>query len=148
MKIYLAGKMGGRMGHEVLEERYLAAKACDDAGLEYYDPAEGENIAANEPVDLRMDFETMRRFVTKDDFAIANCDALLILTGDTPSEGVGLEFGFAKGAFGSGLNLPVIVVSPRRASGELMGFWNVKADAVFSTVEEAAEWIAIELGGR
>jgi hypothetical protein len=28
MKVYLAGKMGGREGHEVLHERYRAELAC------------------------------------------------------------------------------------------------------------------------
>lgn len=142
MKVYLAGKMGGRMGHDVLEERYLAAKACDEAGIEYYDPAEGENIIANEPVDLRMGFETMRRFVAKDEYAIKQCDVLLVLTADTPSEGTGLEIGLALS-----LGMPVVLVGQKRANGELMGFWNVKASAIFATVEEATEWIAVALGG-
>lgn len=129
--------MGGRMGSEVLTERKHAVEACEEQGLEPYDPAEGENIHPDKIVDLKMDFYQMQRFVAKDEWAIRNSHALLILTGDTPSEGTGLEFGLALQ-----LGIPVVIVSPKRLRGELVGFWNVKASAIFDTVDEAAEYIA------
>lgn len=142
MKIYVAGRMGGRMGHEVLEERYHATQVLESFDLEVLDPAAGENIMANQLVDLKMDYLTMKAFVTKDELAIRKSNVLLILTGDTPSEGTGLEFGLALQ-----LGIPVVIVSPKRMAGELMGFWNIKASAIFNTVEEAAEYIAENLGG-
>lgn len=135
--VYLAGKMGGRCGAEVLMEREHAANACRSVGLSYIDPAEGEDIDPEKIVDLKMDYLTMKAFVAKDEYAIRNVNALLILTGDTPSEGTGLEFGLALE-----LGIPVVLVSPKRCSGELMGFWTVKASAIFETVEEAAQYLA------
>lgn len=138
MRVYLAGKMGGRLGHEVLHERVYATKVCKDADIEVIDPARNENIDPTKPVDLNMDYMTMKAFVAKDENAIRHCDALLVLTGDTPSEGTSWEMGLAHFE----LHIPVIVVSPRRVKGELMGFTNIKADAIFGTVEEAVEFLA------
>lgn len=136
MMVYLAGKMGGRWGRDVLLERSLAKTACRREGVDFIDPADGENIHPDKVVDLAMDERTMRGFVSKDEYAIRHCDVLLILTGDTPSEGTGLEYGLALS-----LNMPVILVSPKRVRGELMGFWNIKASAIFNTAEEAVEFI-------
>lgn len=137
MKVYLAGKMGGRMGWEVLNERSHAVEVCHGFDLEAVDPAYGENVDPQKLVDLQMDYLTMKAFVSKDEFAIRQCHCLLVLTGDTPSEGTGLEFGLALQ-----LGIPVVLVSPRRVAGDLMGFWNIKADAIFATVEDAIEFIA------
>ena len=137
MRVYLAGKMGGRLGHEVLHERIEANHLCIKYGLDPVDPARGENIEPDKKVDLSMNHVTMQSFVAKDEYAISKCGALLILTGDTPSEGTGIEFGLALK-----LGIPVVIVSPKRATGELMGFWNIKASAIFATQEEAIKFIA------
>lgn len=142
IRLYLAGKMGGRLGQAVLEERAHAITLCEAYDMEAYDPALGEDIYPDRIVDLAMPYERMKRFVSKDEFAIRHCDVMLVLTGDTPSEGTGLEFGLALS-----LGMPVIVVGPKRARGEIMGFWTIKADAVFGSVEEAIEFISETYGG-
>lgn len=138
LRVYLAGRMGGRLGREVLLERACAVACCEDADLEAIDPAKHENINPDEVVNLQLDYLTMKSFVAKDEFAIRNCHALLVLTGDTPSEGTGWEMGLAHFELG----IPVVMVAPKRVAGELMGFSNIKADAIFATVEEAVEFIA------
>lgn len=138
IRVYLAGKMGGRLGSEVLDERDHAVDVCEETDLIPVDPARNEHIDPDLPVDLRMDYLTMKAFVAKDEYAITNCQVLLVLTGDTPSEGTGWEMGLAHFK----LEIPVVLVSPKRVAGELMGFSNIKADAIFATVEEAAEFIA------
>lgn len=138
MKVYLAGKMGGRLGRDVLDERSRARYFCELNGIAYIDPAQTENVDPDKVVDLRMDYVTMKNFVAKDEYAIRHCDALLVLTGDTPSEGTGWEMGLAHFALG----IPVVMVAPKRAAGDLMGFSNIKVDAILPTVEEAAKFIA------
>lgn len=142
IRVYTAGKMGGRMGWDVLQERADARGVLEAWEIEVYDPASDEGIDPNSPVDLSMDLETMKRYVSKDEYAIKHCDVLLVLTGDTPSEGTGIEIGLA-----ISLGIPVVLVSPRRVQGALMGFWNVKADALCSTIEEAAQLISENYGG-
>lgn len=143
IRVYTAGRMGGRMGWEVLDERARAREALEAWDLEVYDPATDEGIDPNSPVDLRMDLETMKRYVSKDEYAIKHCDVLLVLTGDTPSEGTGIEIGLALY-----LGMPVVLVAPKRVTGALMGFWNVKADAICSTMDEAAQLISENYGGQ
>lgn len=143
-RVYLAGKMGGRPGCDVLVERRRAKEACAGADLKCVDPAEGEIVPHDAtPIDLRLDYVTMKNFVAKDEYAIRTCNALLVLTGDMPSEGTGWEMGLAHFELG----IPVVLVAPKRVAGELMGFSNIKADAIFSTVEEAAEFIAANYAG-
>lgn len=137
MRIYLAGKMQGRMGWEVLQERAHATDVCESFDLEVSDPAATELIDPEKIVDINMNWMQMQAFVSKDEFAIRQCHCLLILTGDMPSEGTGLEFGLALQ-----LGIPVVLVSPLRADGQKMGFWSIKASAIFATVEDAVEYIA------
>ncbi len=137
MKVYLAGKMAGRMGDEVLDERADAICACLDAGIKCVDPAAGENIERGKPVDLSMPYSRMKEYVAKDEYAIRNCDAVIVLTGDTPSEGTGCEIALA-----SFLHKPVILIAPKRLKGERMGFWNVKATVIVKNIHEAAEYLA------
>ena len=136
-RVYLAGRMGGRMGHEVIDERINAIRLCEEADLVPVDPASGEGIDRDRIVDLAMDYRAMQAFVAKDEYAIRTCNAMIILTGDYPSEGTGIEFGLALS-----LGIPVIVVSPKRVRGELMGFWSIKASAVVETIEDAVEYLA------
>lgn len=138
MKVYLAGKMGGRLGQDVLDERAKAIVACKANYIKAIDPARNEHIDPTLPVDLRMDYLTMKAFVAKDEYAIRCVDALLVLTGDTPSEGTGWEMGLAHFE----LHIPIVMVSPKRVAGDLMGFSNIKVDAIFATVEEAVNFIA------
>lgn len=134
--------MGGRRGADVLKERAHATQVLEASDLQVIDPAEGENILPERVVDTKLDYLRMKAFVSKDEFAIRQSHCILVLTGDTPSEGTGIEFGL-----GLAIGIPVIVISPKRVSGELMGFWNIKADAIFATVEEAAEFIATNYDG-
>lgn len=137
-KVYLAGKMGGRPSSEVLAERDRAIAACEARNLAYIDPAFNEGLQDTlAPVDLQSTYLTMKNYVAKDEYAISQCQALLVLTGDTPSDGTGWEMGLAHFK----LHIPVVMVAPKRASGQLMGFGNIKADAIFATVEEAVEFI-------
>lgn len=140
MRIYLAGKMGGRLGYEVIAERAAARKICNRYGIDFIDPGETEveHIRPDDVISLKLDYTAMKSFVAKDEYAIRNCDALLVLTGDLSSEGTSWEMGFAHFE----LKIPVIMVAPKRLSGELMGFSNIKVDAIFGTVEEAVRFLA------
>lgn len=145
MRVYLAGRMGGRLGRDVLFERRRAVKACRDNDLTPVDPATNEGIDPNETVDLNMSYAEMKAFVEKDEWAVRHCDALIVLTGDTPSEGTGQEIALAHI-----LHKPIVIVSPRRLNDGYMGFWNVKASKIVETVEEAAAYLAenYSLGGH
>ena len=138
LHVYLSGKMGNRTGKDVLQERKEAVALCHDNNIYPVDPASTEFIEDSDKlIDLSMDFVTMKNFVAKDLHSMLMCDVVLVLTGDTPSDGTWWEMGVAKAE-----GIPVIMVCPKRVSGGLMGFSNILVDAMFSTVEEAVEFIS------
>lgn len=138
--VYLSGKMGGLLVSEVLDMRRKAAALCEKFGLGYYDPAASEGLEQLDPtskIDLGMDYETMKAYVAKDDSNLDRCTVILVLTGDVCSDGTWWEI--ARSYYK--LNIPIVVVAPRRASGELMGFTNVKTPYIFETLEGALVFI-------
>lgn len=139
LRIYLSRKMGGRPSLEVLKEGWDIWTLCDQLGMEAVDPAHGEGLSETmEPITLNADYNTMKRYVAKDDYALSTCDVYLCCTGDTPSDGAWDEKGQAQYK----LKIPVVLIAPKRASGQLMGYANIKADAIFATAEEAVAFIA------
>lgn len=136
-KVYLAGKMQGRRGSEVIAERDAAVDACRASGLFPIDPAASEYIEPAFLVDMSMPYDQMKSYVEKDEYAVRNCDAVIVLTGDTPSEGTGCELMLAWTLY-----KPVVLVAPKRLRGELMGFWNVKASKIVETVQDAVDYLA------
>lgn len=141
MRVYLAGAMGSRIIKDVLTERHEAVSACKKVGLDWYDPAESEGLEkldVTRDIPINYDRKTMERFVRKDEKALDRCSVLLHLTADRLSDGSSWEMARAY----YWLHIPIVLVSPLRASGKLMSFSSIKADAIFAIVEEAAEFIA------
>ncbi len=139
-KVYLAGAMGSRPIKDVLSERAAAKAACIENGLSYYDPADSEGLESENPntdIPINYDVLTMAHFVSKDESALDTCDVLLHLTGDRFSDGSSWEMARAYYK----LKIPIVLVSPERFQKRLMGFTNIKANAIFPTVEEAAQFI-------
>jgi nucleoside 2-deoxyribosyltransferase len=144
-RVYVAGKMGFRKGREVLAERAEAVTHCLSYGLDPVDPAMNEKVPNDDSiVDTKMDYVTMKNFVAKDEYAIEHCDVLLVLTGDTPSDGTGFEMGLALYKVG----IPVVMVAPKRCSGEIMGFANIKVSSLHPTIEDAVRFISQNYGGK
>lgn len=138
MRVYLSGKMAGRMGKEVIEERAYVTERLEACDIEVCDPALTEPIDPSKPIDLKLDYTTMKSFVAKDEFGIRTSNLMLVLTGDTPSDGTWWEMGLAHFEVG----IPIVVVAPKRCKEGLMGFTNIKVDAMFETVDEAVAFIA------
>lgn len=135
--VYLGGSMHGRLGKEVLAERAKAKLACKLQGVTYYDPAEDESVPPNKIIDLKPNLRKMRWFVSKDDYHIDRCKALIILTGDVSSSGTLWEAGrmFYK------CKRPIIVVSPKMYNGQLTNFTTIKATKICETIEDAVKYV-------
>src|ERR1039458_3755576 len=115
-KVYLSGKMSGRSGREVLTERRRAIELCLEHNLTPLDPGKNEQLQDTEEIiSISIDYPTMKSYVAKDEYAIDNADAMLVLTGDTVSDGTWLEFGQAIHK----CHIPVVMVAPRRVKGEI-----------------------------
>ena len=142
--VYLSGKMGGRTGHDVMVERRRAIELCLEHNLQPLDPGKNEHIQdTDELISLRVDYPTMKQFVAKDNYAVDHSDVVLVLTGDSTSDGTWYEIGRAT----YHCHIPVVMVAPKRVSGELVGFSNIMVDAMFSTIEEAVKFISDNYGG-
>ena len=138
-KVYLSGKMSGRTGHDVVVERQRAIELCLEHNLTPLDPGKNEHLKdIPELVSASVTYPVMKFFVAKDVYAIDHSDVVLVLTGDTPSDGTWWEMGQAH--FKTGI--PVVMVAPNRCSGDIVGFSNVMVDALFPTIEEAVKFIA------
>jgi nucleoside 2-deoxyribosyltransferase len=138
-RVYLSGKMSLRPGSEVLAERRRAVELCLEHNLTPLDPGKNENIRdTNEVISISIDYPTMKAYVAKDIYAVDHCDVVLVLTGDTTSDGTWLEMGQA--IFKN--HIPVVMVAPRRCKGEIVGFATILCSAMFPTIEEAVKFIA------
>jgi hypothetical protein len=136
--VYLAGSMTGRKIKDVLQERANAHYILKAYGLTYYDPAsdEGlENLDPNTVICNAFDRPQMEKFVKKDLAAIAQCKALLNITGDLPSEGTDWEMAYATFY----RIIPIVLVAPKRHSGARMSFTNILVNGCFETLEEAVQ---------
>lgn len=145
MKIYLAGNLVGRDKQLVFLERQKAAQELAVAGLEVFDPVSLEDAGGTESsFGTAIDILDMSKFVSAEKKALSQCGGVLVLTGDSPSDGTWLEIGYALYA----LHIPVVMVAPRRAEGSLVSWSNVEVNAVVPTVEQAAKVMALLLDRR
>lgn len=139
-RVYLSGKMGGLPVGEIVTTRLEARRLCDQMGLEYFDPAEKEGLyemPKDKVIDMGVSRKTMETFVHDDEAGLDDCSVILVMTGDTPSDGAWWEM--CKAHYD--LRIPVIMVAPKREKELVMGFSNIKADGIFSTLEGALVYI-------
>jgi hypothetical protein len=139
--VYLCGAMTGRPVVYVLKERRLAKELLIQAGLTYYDPAEDEHIEDFKDAHIittAFDFFTMKSYASKDFKALTQCRSVLNLTGDIQSDGSGWEQAYAVWQ----RQIPVVIVAPKRFSGELMGFTNIMVDKICPTLPDAIKEIS------
>jgi hypothetical protein len=142
--VYLSGKMGGLPVREIVKSRLKARILCEQFGMSYFDPAEREGLyemPGNQVIDMAIDRKTMADFVKADEAGLDKCSCVLVLTGDTPSDGAWWEMARAY----YHLRIPVVMVAPKRVARRIMGFSNVKLSHIFSTIEEAVRAISKSL---
>jgi len=126
MRVYLSGSMGSRFAEEVKAERAEASEALAKVGVHAVDPAAAEKQLWGEhnksKIQTNMKMRIMEAMVRQDRWLIRRCDALLVLTGDSPSDGTWHETAYALQ-----LGIPVIMISPRRCQKKnpLVGWSNV-----------------------
>lgn len=133
--IYLCGTLTGRNKKQVLLERRTATRLLEKAGFLVFDPVSIEKKVVGPKFRSDHDTYTMAKFVRKEKNAIENCHALLLLTGDKPSDGSWLEMGFALYK----CKIPVVLVSRLRTQGKLVSWSNVEATSVVPSVQKAVD---------
>ncbi len=139
-RIYLSGSMAGRVAEQVRAERELATKLFSKAGIFAIDPAAAEQKlwrpGKASKIGLKFPAKIMKAFVAQDKWLIRRCDALLVLTGDTPSDGTWREMCYAEK-----IGIPVVMIAPRRRHNELVGWSNIEVPHVVEDLHGAIRLI-------
>jgi len=139
--VYIAGSMTGRKVSDVLFERAETKAMLTAYGLTYYDPAEDEDLEKldhNSTISNAFDVERMRKYVSKDLAAVAECRSVLNITGDMASDGTGWEMAYAVYY----RHIPVILVAPLRTVGSKMSFTNILVDGIYANRADAIVAVA------
>lgn len=142
--VYLAGAMTGRSIGEVLAERNEAKHALLAQGLTWYDPAEDEGLEKlpfNHIISNAFDKPRMSKYVSKDLAAVAECRAVLNITGDLPSDGSLWEMSYA--IFYR--HIPVVLIAPERASEARMSFTNILVDGIYEDLTTAVKAVKLKI---
>ena len=135
--VYLAGAMHKRLGRDVLAERENAKVICKQLGLKYYDPAEDEMIKPHLVIDAKPDIRRMKWYVKKDFRHLDECEAIVVLTGDSSSSGTAWEM--ARMYFKH--KRPIILVAPRMHDKQLTNFTTVLATKICATQKQALSYL-------
>jgi len=139
--IYIGGRIRGKNPNEVVElfketQQYIE-KECEKANIEVevLSPVRGKhNIEKGE---WKSNY-TLKHVIARDEADIRRSNVHLIQTGDCVSDGTWLEFGLSYYE----CKIPVVMVSPKRLSGEISASWsNEKATYIGETLEDCVRWI-------
>ena len=139
-RIYLSGSMAGRSPDQVKAERDHASEQFKKAGMMAVDPGAAEKKLWKKGKKARIALKFPRpiidAFVKEDLWLIRRCDALLVMTGDTPSDGTWWEMAYAEK-----IEIPIVMIAPRRAYGELVGWSNIKVKYIVDDLPSAIRLI-------
>lgn len=139
LTIYLGGKMDGRKLAECAKERNDAKALLEKNGFAFIDTLEIEGCKSLTIDCTRAGFE-INEIIDRDKHYLQMADALLILTGDIPTTGTWLEFGYMKYK----LEKPIVVIAPKLRKKADKGYQNWttgEASKVVASLKEAVEWL-------
>jgi len=123
----MSGGMQGRSIDQVRAEREYVSRKLQAKGIFPVDPAAAEQKlwkpGMKSKIPLAFSKPVMKAFVRQDKYLIRKSDALLVITGDDPSDGTWWEMGFARKC-----ELPIIMIAPARCAAgnkKKMGWSNI-----------------------
>jgi hypothetical protein len=141
VKAYLAHKMTGRTGVELVIESALAASACKLQGVTPIDPVVFEGVKSTPDVMTGGDPACLRTLWNRDKQMIRDAHVLIDLTGELKSEGVLHEIGYARYY----LWKPVVRVIKGYTGPTISDF---EDDGIVGSFWEAAELVQRRWGTR
>jgi nucleoside 2-deoxyribosyltransferase len=135
-RLYLSGSMANRLAEQVMSERQLAVQLCGKEGIYAVDPGASEqklwSKGKTAKITIKFPPKIMQAFITQDLWLIRHCDAILVMTGDTPSDGTWWEMCYAKQ-----IGIPVIMIAPKRVRNEIVGWSNFLVDDLVTDLTSA-----------
>lgn len=135
--VYLGGTMDGRTYEECAQERNKARRMLEASGIKVIDPLRGKSFLKGKTIsrDVKPNGMDIGEIIARDKYDLGRSDLLLILTGDTPSDGTWLEYGYAKYF----LDIPVVLIAPSRVGKN--GWSNHEAAYIAKDLHDAVQWI-------
>jgi len=143
-RVYMCGKLTGRTKDDILKEHEPIREAIVKRGGAYEDPFEKEESLFKKR--QKCGFEGINQSISEvvhlDKTMIKRSDILLYMTGDIPSTGSLLEVGYARY-----LHIkPIIVISPKHHSREMLSWLTVEADYIAKDYEDALDTLVDKWG--
>jgi len=138
VNIYLSGSMEDRNFNEVLLERAHAESRLMAEGFTVFDPFDCIETIDGDIAVERYEGLEMSEIVARDELAIKNSDAIIVLTGDNPTTGTWFEFAFAHYC----VKIPIVVIAPNIKEGKKQNWTTYKATKVVSDIDTAAKWLS------
>jgi len=139
-RVYLSGSMAGRVAEQVQAERELSVKLFRKKGIYAIDPGAFEQKLwkkrKGSKITFRFPPKIMDAFVKNDKRLIRHSDALVVLTGDIPSDGTWREMCYAEK-----IEIPVIMIAPKRYNEEMVGWSNIEVADVVPDLHSAVRLI-------
>ena len=139
--IYLAGSIDGQKYSKIMRVRNKAKKLLERCSFKVLCPMRGRENLRKTPIMTRYNIEKVSNvyknwgFIDRDLMDLKNSDCLLILTGDTPTDGTYLEYGYALWK----LDIPIVMIAPTRIGGH--GWSNRYASYIAKDLEDAVHFI-------
>ncbi len=133
--VYIGGSIEGQDRKKVLKERMSAQKKLSSKGFKVLCPMRGRDSLKGT---FATDFFKKRGcwgFIDRDLADLKKSDCHLILTGDVPTDGSWLEFGFSVWK----LHIPVVIVAPSRLNK--YGWSNRYASYLAKDIDDAIRFI-------
>ena len=143
IKCYLAGSMEGRKYEDLKYEHYYVCSQLRTLSIDVFDPLLKEDHKPGKLVGIKSCGMTAKDVNHQDLTAVENDDIVFWVTGDIQSEGSVTEIAWAGAMNRFGLSAKLIlIVSPRRYSGELNHFANLHPGTqVVESVDDGIQYI-------
>ena len=134
--VYLSGRIDGLHYDEAVAKRSEATKLLVAAGWDVLDPMRGKTDLTGGVITDGSTNRSDAEIVLRDIDDMRRCDVMLVLTGDTPSYGTEMEWGYV----GIALRKPIVAVD--EAGTARKSPWPRYHTMFFGdTVAEACEWL-------
>lgn len=143
-KLYICGNMENRRYVDLKYEHFYVVTQLQTIGIDVFDPLLKERHTPNKAVGLKTCGMKPKDVYYQDLGAVEDSDIIFWVTGDTQSEGSVTEVAWAGcwNAHKIGKQKLIVIVSPRRYSGELVHFSSMhKGAVVVPDVESGIEYI-------
>ncbi len=137
-EVYLAGGIAGLSCESTMQSRLVATEKLEKVGIKCLNPLRGRSNLTGKKMASEgfRDGLTIQEIIARDLHDINRCNALLVLTGNTPSWGTGFELAYATWV----VRKPTVVITSNDVGGWLEYFATRRVKNIDEAVEVLEDW--------